>query len=226
MSEPLYKFGGLRFWSEEEIDRREAFVLSTSKLVKRTLSELNPAFRHFRVEGPCLSPRDRIADEYEDDDLFRTNHVVGGEPLFLRAETTPSSYAAARKIGGKLPVCVWQTGKVFRRETNDGASAAKLRFNDFWQMEFQSIYRSDTKADYRAALTDVLVPHVERFTGRDVRLVASDRLPKYSDSTIDIEVKDGKNWREVASCSVRNDYSDDTKVCEIAFGLCRIVSLS
>jgi glycyl-tRNA synthetase len=226
MSEPLYKFGGLRFWSQEEIELREAFTLSTSRLVTRTLSGINGAWRHYRTEGPCLSPRDRISAEYSDDDLFQTNHIAGGAPLYLRAETTPSSYAYARYIGGKMPLCVWQSGKVFRRETNDGASASKLRFNDFHQLEFQCIYREDTKADYRKSLLDVLGPHVARFTGSDVRTAASDRLPSYSESTIDIEALHNGHWREVASCSIRTDFSKETRVCEIAFGLCRIATIA
>lgn len=226
MSLALYQLGGLRFWTQEEIESREAFTLSTSRLITRTLSGINTAWRHYRTEGPCLSPRDRISDAYSDGDLFRTNHSAGGGDLYLRAETTPSSYAMARHIGGKLPLCVWQAGKVFRRETNDGASASKLRFNDFWQLEFQAIYRTDTKADYRQALLDVLAPHVARFTGRNVRLIESDRLPSYSESTIDIEVDHKGQWREVASCSIRTDFSHDTRVCEIAFGLDRVATIA
>lgn len=226
MSKALYELGGLRFWSQEEIENREAFQLAASRLVTRTLSDVNPAWRHYRTEGPCLSPRDRISDSYDDNDLFMTNHVAGGSNLYLRAETTPSSYAVARQIGGKLPVCVWQAGKVFRRETNDGASAAKLRFNDFWQLEFQCIFRADTKVDYRQKLLDVLEPLVMRHTGAFVRLVNSDRLPSYSRSTIDIEAMYRGNWKEVASCSIRTDYADDVLVCEIAFGLDRIATIA
>jgi glycyl-tRNA synthetase len=137
----------------------------------------------------------------------------------LRPETTASSYEWARKIGGRLPLCIWQAGKSFRRELSDGATAAKLRFNEFWQLELQCIYAVGTKADYRKALIDSLITEVARFTGGAVRVVPSDRLPPYSESTLDIEV----NGREVASCSIRTDYSEETRVCEIAFGLDRIV---
>ncbi|MEO1474006.1 MAG: hypothetical protein AAFS03_08700 [Pseudomonadota bacterium] len=57
-------------------------------------------------------------------------------------------------------------------------------------------------------------------------MAPSDRLPAYSESTLDIEVMHGLHWREVASCSIRTDYGDDTKVCEIAFGLDRIATLA
>lgn len=226
MSEALYKFGGLRFWSEDEIELREAFQARAVSIVKRTLTSLNPAWRYFRTEGPCLSPRDRISAAYADNDVFATNHMAGGSPLYLRAETTPSSYAFARTVQGKLPICVWQSGKSFRRETNDGASAAKLRFNEFWQLEFQCIYPTGTMADYREALINALCPEVSRFTRQDTRIIESDRLPSYSESTLDIEARHGDAWREMASCSIRTDYSDDTRVCEIAFGLDRIATLA
>lgn len=226
MSEALYGLGGLRFWDEREIETRELFQARVSSEIKRTLLDINPAWRFARMEGPCLSPRDRISPTYDDSDIFATNHKAGGGHLYLRAETTPSSYAYAKKAGGKLPFCVYQSGKSFRRETNDGASAAKLRFNEFWQLEFQCIYRVDTKADYRTALMPIVQKEIERFTQRATRVVLSDRLPSYSESTLDIEAQDGDKWREMASCSIRTDYSEDTRVCEIAIGLDRVVSLS
>lgn len=226
MSKALYKFGGLRFWSEEEIELRESFQARTANTVSRTLRDMNPAWRIFRAEGPCLCPSDQISEAYSDDDVFCTNHKAGGDNLYLRAETTPSSYAAARHIGGKMPLCVWQSGKSFRRETNDGASAKKLRFNEFWQLEFQCIYAIGTKADYREALIDALRPEIERFTCQPTRIIESDRLPSYSTSTIDIEAMHNDKWREVASCSIRTDYSDETFVSEIAIGLDRIVEIA
>lgn len=226
MSEALYKFGGLRFWNEDEIELREAFQRRSASVVRSTLLDINPAWRFARVEGPCLSPRDRISDAYDDGDIFATNHIAGGAPLYLRAETTPTSYAYARYLGGKMPLCVWQAGKSFRRETNDGASAAKLRFNEFWQLEFQCIYRADAKADYRAALIPAVSAEIQRFTRRASRIVPSDRIPAYAESTVDIEVEHNGNWREMASCSIRTDFADDLRVCEIAIGLDRVATLA
>lgn len=226
MSDALYTLGGLRFWTEDEIELREAFQARAVAVVKRTLTGMNPAWRFFRTEGPCLSPRSRISDAYDDSDIFITNHVAGGEALCLRAETTPSSYAVANTIQGRLPICVWQAGNSFRRETNDGASAAKLRFNEFWQLEFQCIYGADTKADYRARLIGAVSVEIARFTGCIVRVAESDRLPAYSESTLDIEADHNGTWREMASCSIRTDYSKDTRVCEIAIGLDRVATLA
>jgi glycyl-tRNA synthetase len=226
MSHAIYTLGGLRFWTEDEIELREAFQARAVSVVKRRLLDINPAWSIHRMEGPCLSPRDRISDAYDDDDLFVTNHVAGGSPLCLRAETTPSSYAYTKWLQAKPPVCVWQAGKSFRRETNDGASAAKLRFNEFWQLEFQCIYRADTKADYRAALIIEVSREIGRFTGAETRVVPSDRIPAYSESTLDIEAMHDGRWREMASCSIRTDYADDMRVCEIAIGLDRVATLA
>lgn len=226
MSKALYQFGGLRFWSQDEIELREAFQARAIAVVRRTLLGMNAAWTFERMEGPCLSPRTQISAAYSDDDLFATNHVVGGAPLYLRAETTPSSYAYARHLGRKPPICVYQAGKSFRRETNDGASASKLRFNEFWQLEFQCIYGANTKADYRAALVEVVGLEVSRMTRAAVRVWPSDRVPAYAESTLDIEARHGDVWREMASCSIRTDYAPDMRVCEIAIGLDRVATLA
>jgi glycyl-tRNA synthetase len=226
MSEALFGFGGLRFWHEHEIELRDAFQSRVANVVRKTLLDLNPAWRFARCEGPILHPRSQISAAYDDSDIFVTNDMRGGEPLCLRAETTPSSYAYARRFGGKLPICVWQSGISSRREMNDGASAAKLRFNSFWQLEFQCIYRADTKADYRSALLPAVEHEISRFTMADTRQVDSDRLPSYSESTVDIEANHNGVFREMASCSIRTDFGDDTRVCEIAIGLDRVATLA
>lgn len=221
MSQSYWSHGGLRWWSEREIELREAFQGIAASTVARTLRGMNPAFRIERVEGPMLHPREAVSTEYGDSDLFVTNH----KGWVMRPETTPSSYEAARRMG-RLPLCVWQAGKSFRREENDGARASRLRFNEFWQQEFQVIYSDSTKADYRAALIAALSPEIARFTGLPVRVVESDRLPSYALSTLDIECQHNGDWREVASCSIRTDYAASALVTEIAIGLCRIATMA
>lgn len=226
MSEALYKIGGLRFWHEEEIELRETIQSRLTNVVRRTLLNINPAWSFYRVEAPMLMPRSKISSAYDDNDIFATNHAAGGEILYLRPETTQGTYEYASWLHKKLPLCVWQVGKSFRRELNDGASASKLRFNEFWQQEFQCIYRDDTKADYRTPLIEAVSHEIKRFTMSDIRIVASDRLPAYSESTMDIEAMYNGKWREMASCSIRNDYKEGTKVCEIAVGLDRVATLA
>lgn len=222
----LYGLGGLPFWSEAEIELRELFQVRIINTIRRKLSEINPAWRFIRVEGPLLAPVTSISKAYDDKDVFKTNHEALEDYLYLRPETTNSSYEAAKNLGGKFPLCVYQIGKSFRRELNDGATAAKLRFNEFWQIEFQCIYSNATGMDYREALLPEISKEIERFTKKISRVVDSDRLPDYSESTLDIELLKDHKWKEVASCSIRNDFHKDFKVCEIAIGLDRIVALS
>jgi glycyl-tRNA synthetase len=232
MSQALYELGGLRFWDEEEIRLRDRVVDDVSFIMKNTLGSHNPSWSFFRVEGPCLSPRDQISSSYDEDDIFVTNHTAAGSKLCLRAETTPTSYAYARwleKTGdkrAKAPFCVWQVGKSFRRETNDGASAKKLRFNEFYQLEFQCIYSDTTKADYRALAMKQVSSYLAHLTGNLSRTVESDRLPSYSQSTLDIELEFNGRWTEAASCSIRTDYGEGMLVFEMAIGLDRVVEMT
>ena len=121
---------------------------------------------------------------------------------------------------------VWQVGKSFRVEKSDGATASKLRFNEFHQLEFQCIYSAGTKAHYRKYLMEAVSKDISMFLfGEVIRNVESDRLPAYSESTLDIEVPFKNDWKEVASCSIRTDFSEDARVCEIAIGLDRLVEI-
>lgn len=61
---------------------------------------------------------------------------------------------------------------------------------------------------------------------QEIRFVESDRLPSYSESTLDIETNYRDDWKEIASCSIRTDFSEDTRVCEIAIGLDRLIELN
>lgn len=229
MSQALFEHGGLRFWNENEIQLREMAITKLSSTVRNQLSSINPAWKFVRCEGPILHPRSEISSSYDDTDIFTTNH----KDFCLRAETTPSSYAYARSLKSKLPLCVWQAGISSRRENSDGASASKLRFNCFWQLEFQCIYSIGTLADYRARVIPAIARDISWLTGLTARIVDSDRLPSYSLSTQDIEVYIPESllykemtpgYREIASCSIRTDYSDDTRVAEFAIGLDRIAS--
>ena len=236
MSRALYELESLRFWDEDEIEFREMLTARFASVVRRALQDINPAWKFSRVEGPLLTPQLFVSQAYDEDDIFVTQVSKMGTRLVLRPETTKSSYLAAIPLLSKngtseflkknLPLCVWQVGKSFRVEKSDGATAAKLRFNEFYQQEFQCIYSVGTMADYRAALIQALIPEITRAIPHSViRVVDSDRLPSYSESTVDIEVQYEDRWFEVASCSIRTDFNEHTRVAEIAIGLDRLVEL-
>jgi glycyl-tRNA synthetase len=225
----LYTVGGLRFWTEREILLRDQAIGRLRLAVGDALSRLNSAWTYHRVEGPVLTPRKYISPAYDENDIFSVTGCIGDQDAALRAETTASSYLYAVSLlksgEAKMPTCIWQAGKSFRRETNDGARASELRFNEFYQCEFQCIYRADTKADYRSAVEASVMEEIRRITGSaDVRMVDSDRLPDYSKKTRDIEVMYRGKWKEMCSISTRLDFPmESAMVLEVAVGLDRLV---
>jgi glycyl-tRNA synthetase len=231
MSLALYEIESLRFYTEEEILLRNQFTERLFNKLKQTLLDMNQAWKFHRVEGPLLTPRNHVSDSYDENDIFITQIKKANQELVLRPETTKSSYLYANSLyptqmQKKLPVCIWQLGKSFRVEKSDGATAAALRFNEFYQLEFQCIYSNTTLADYRKTLIEALIKELSMVLGGNkIRTIESDRLPSYSESTLDIETIFNGKWKEIASCSIRNDFSDTTKVCEIAFGIDRIIEI-
>ena len=216
----------LRFWDEPEIEHRERAQATIVSTVTRNLIRTNPAWSFRRMEGPLLTPRDFLSAEYTDADIWVTPVHLAEQQIVLRAETTASTYAFVRQNFShkklKFPACFWQVGKSFRREQT--ASASKLRFFEFYQLELQCLYSVETKADYRARLLPELAETIAWLTRSEARIVESDRIPAYSLSTMDIEVKyRGKEWREMASISIRNDFAPEVLNLEVAVGLDRVV---
>lgn len=246
MSLALYPIAGLRFWTEREIALREQITARLAGVVRRTLEDLNQGWRMERCEAPFIMPLEDFSSAYDPDDVFTLRREMDGRAWALRAETTPGSYLYAQHLLQSTrimpPLCVWQAGQSFRTEAGDGATAAKLRFNSFWQLEFQCIYRADSGADYAGALREALKNEIGMIVGDDVRLIPSDRLPSYATETIDIESvwHGGENpsgeWKEVASTSRRTDFptfdpllgttpKNTVTVFEVALGLDRLVAL-
>jgi glycyl-tRNA synthetase len=229
MSLPAYlDLAQLRAWTEEELTHRDLAQASIVDTVQRSLSAANRAWTFQRVEAPMLMPRSLMSEAYTEDDIWTTNVTLAGQPFALRAETTPSTYAVIRALYPRLealkpPRCFWQVGKSFRREPQ--SSANRLRFFEFTQLEFQSLYSVDTKADYRALVLDQVKNTLSWLCRSQARIVESDRLPSYSESTLDVEVRHRDDWREVASVSIRTDFTP-FKNLEIAVGLDRIVSIA
>lgn len=251
MSNALYPTGGLRFWRQDEIRLRERIKATLVEGVQSSLLDLNQMWRFEEVDTPVLMPRSEFSCAYADDDVFTLRDQIAGQDFALRAETTIGSYLMAdhlfRTAKIRAPFCVYTMGQSFRQERSDGATAAKLRFNSFYQLEMQCIYskpyineagkQKGTTAPIAQTVRDALVPIVEKITGLPTRLIPSDRLPSYSVETIDIEVLwhsptlAEPEWKEVASTSIRTDFpdvpgQDPYLVFEVAFGMDRMVAVT
>lgn len=231
------ELAGLRTWRQSELRLRRRIIDALVETAETTLTTLNRAWTFEEVEAPLMMPLDRMSAHYTSDDVFMLADAPGGDKAWaMRAETTDGTYRAAvqilRTTNAKPPLCVWQCGPSFRRERTDGATAAKLRFNQFNQLELQCVLYEDTALDVAPPLRDALAEQVRRLTGLETRLVASDRLPAYATETVDIECLTPQGeWREVASTSRRTDFPTvpgykPLKVVEIAFGADRMVALA
>ncbi len=163
------------------------------------------SFQHFQT-----MPSD--AEEWDDsmDELIREYATIKNwnlTPLVLRPETTPSTYAYMQhRLQSKnlLPYCVWQINKSFRREQDQPSK--HMRLKEFYQQEFQCAYRADSHDDYQFNMLPALKSIFEELTQCPTRIVVSDRLPRYSARTFDIEVWNSEKWMEIASLSKRLDF--------------------
>lgn len=235
----LYKVNSLVHWEERHIERREDLVRHFAGAVREFLRGENPAWDVRRVEAPTLVPRHLISDAYGNADVWVQERLSPDETeLVLRPETTPSTYAYMRHLLGnhsrtRLPLCVWQAGRSYRREPEQPSKHVRLK--EFWQLEFQCAFTADSGNDYHAAAVDPVRRMVGSVLHLPTRTVPSDRLPSYSRSTIDVEVDNGDKWHEISSISLRTDFPDrfrattkkgavvehDVLVLEIAIGLDR-----
>ncbi len=234
----ILNVNSLVHWEEREILRREEFIRHFSEEVRAFLRSINPAWDMRRVEAPTLIPRHMISDAYENADIWAQEKITLTETeLVLRPETTPSTYAYMNHLldshsGTRLPLCVWQAGRSYRREQEQ--TTAHMRLKEFWQMEFQAAFTADTGMDYHAACLEPVRKMIASVINLPTRIVESDRLPSYSQVTMDVEIDNGFKWMEVCSISRRTDFprkfvsrskgvtrEHDVLVLEIAIGLDR-----
>ena len=235
--EHLFEHNGLIFWSEQEIQLREMFTKIFARGIKEILKEENRAWEFVQIEAPLLTPTELLSASYTDEDRWGFDRAG----LSLRPETTPGSYAYLQHLLNthtrhKPPFCVWQVGKSFRREQDQPYKYMRLK--EFYQQEFQCLYTADTLNDYHSAVLKPVAALLATTIGLPFRIVKSDRLPSYSQITVDVEIKlpGDDYWMEICSISRRTDFPDklrfstkkgvvekDPLVLEIAIGLDRCV---
>jgi glycyl-tRNA synthetase len=214
----LYNKNGLIFWSEEEIRIREMLKDYFVHGIYTNLKEQNSGFNIVQIEAPLLTPREFVNKNYTNEDMFVIDELV------LRPETTMGSYLYAKEhlsghnnIKYRAPIIVWQHGKSFRVEQDQPTKYMKLK--EFYQLEFQIIFAPNTANDYSIKLYPDVLAMISKMIGA-CYLEASDRLPDYSEETIDVVCND--RHMEVCSMSKRKDF-EGYKVIEVAIGTDRCV---
>lgn len=221
----IYNKNGLVFWNKQQIRLRRFFEDHLSNAVEASLKKQNKAWEFFQIEAPLLTPVILINDNYTQDDFYLAEKSTGPDSpdLVLRPETTMGSYALAVHMLNsqktRMPLCVWQHGKSFRKEQDQPTK--NMRLKEFYQLEFQCIFSANTKNDYSIEL----IPDVQRAIMELIgpcHVENSDRLPDYAEWTKDIICD--KNQMEVCSISLRKDFPiENTKVLEVAVGTDRCV---
>lgn len=218
MENNLYTKNGLVFWTQEEIQLRRLFEKRFSTVILHSLRKQNPAFQLIQVEAPLLTPRELINPNYTNEDIWAFDDVA------LRPETTMGSFVYAKhimsgyhEIKQKPPVIIFQHGKSFRREQDQPTT--HMRLKEFYQLEFQIIFGLTTANDYAATLYPEVLKVISDMIG-PCRIEASDRLPDYSEETMDIVCE--KTNMEVCSMSKRKDL-EGYKVIEVAIGTDRCI---
>lgn len=225
--EQIYELNNFLFYDEEDIRLREQFTRDMPTQISAILTRLNPAWTFERIEAPSLIPRDLLSAEYSDNDIWAQPIREREIPLVLKPETTPSTYAwMVKKLearSSKLPWCVWQLSKSFRREQDQ--PSRHMRLKEFYQMEFQCLYAADSKCDYMREAMEPLTEWFSRELCVPTRAVQSERLPAYSERTWDIEAWNADKWMEVCSISLRKDFPIQPKVKDRAVE-CRVLEIA
>ena len=242
----LYDRNGLVFWTEKEIRLRNMMVDYFVNGLRDILKSENRAFEMIQIEAPILTPRDFINPNYTPNDIYvpavaHEEGAVGGtyantileyDDLALRPETTMGSYKYAQwllehtETKTRMPICVWQHGKSFRREQDQVTK--NMRLKEFYQLEFQCIYAVNTQNDYSKAVVGAVKKMISDMIGL-CYIEKSDRLPSYSEETVDVVCDSTK--MEVCSISKRTDCKwtqksgqvCEAKVLEVAIGTDRCV---
>jgi len=231
--ENVYKFNGLPFYTEDDLILKDYLVKKIALGVKKILKEQNNEWDFIQIESPCLIPREYVSSNYTNEDLY-VQETKNHSELVLKPETTPATYEFMKQhIKNRtkiLPCSFWQVSKSFRREQDQATK--HCRFKEFYQLEFQCLYYSDTMNDYQSNIIMNLASLLSDVVGLDTRVVVSDRLPDYSIRTLDVEVWNGDKWMEICSCSVRKDFTEkilvkskeiSCLVLEIAIGIDRLI---
>lgn len=129
----IYNVNSLVHWEERDIRLRDDLTRFFSDEISSFLRSVNPAWDVRRVEAPTLMPRSLVSDAYSNGDIWVQERLSETDTeVALRPETTSSTYVYMQHLLGnhsrtRLPLCVWQAGKSFRREQDQPTKHVRLR---------------------------------------------------------------------------------------------------
>jgi len=133
-------------WNEHQLETRDSLITYFTRYLGRELGKINSAFRFMRIETPILLPFT------VDKGKLQTVMIrLDNEELVLRENTVTGAYEASLEIlSGKtgpkqrLPIVIWQHGKIFER--------VKGKIREAYRLEYQILYSKTTGMPYEPVI--------------------------------------------------------------------------
>jgi hypothetical protein len=150
------------YWDESEIETREMMVGFFTRRLSESLARVNNAFRFVRIETPILKPVS--SGTVDGSPVHAIFESAGTTPYILRQHTTRGCYSASwdilnpkANIKHKLPLVVWEHGKVFSTDQDI--------LRESYRLEFHILYSKTTAMSYFPAVKDACVEMILRMCG-------------------------------------------------------------
>lgn len=167
-------------WHQHHLETRDSLVEYFTRCLERELGKINSAFRFMRIETPILLPFT------VDKGKLQTVQIrLDNEELVLRQNTMTGAYEASKDILSgkagqkhKLPIVVWQHGKVF--EKINGV------LKEFYHLEYQVLFSKTTGMPYSPTIAQACVNMVYKQCGATHEVVKPESFITYAEDNNDL----------------------------------------
>jgi hypothetical protein len=129
-------------WNEHQLETRDSLIAYFTRYLARELGKVNSAFRFLRIETPIVLPYT------VDKGRLQTVQIrLEDEQFVLRENTVTGAYDVTKDILSgkasprqKLPIVVWQHGKIFSRTA--------VGITESYHLEYQVLFSKTTGMPY------------------------------------------------------------------------------
>jgi hypothetical protein len=177
-------------WYQHQLETRDALVEYFTRTLSRELKKVNAAFEFMRIETPILLPF-----SVDKGRLQTVNIRLENEDLVLRQNTATGAYEASKDIltgkagpKQKLPIVVWQHGKIFERV--NGVT------KELTHLEYQILFSKTTGMPYDPVVAQACGNMVFKQCGPIHEVVEPESYHAYAEDNRDLLI----------SMTQRNDF--------------------
>ena len=169
-------------WNEHQLEVRDSLAIYFTRTLTRELNKINTAFRFMRIETPILLPF-----SVEPEKLQSVQIRLDNEQLVLRENTLTGAYEVSKNIlSGKagpkqrLPIVIWQHGKVFERING--------KVIEKYNLEYQVLFSKTTGMPYEPVIAQACANMVVKQCGQVVEDAKPGIFQVYAADTQDLLV--------------------------------------